>query len=72
MDFIVGLPESCQWPRRRSYNAILVVVDQYTKLAQYFRYRNTIDTAGLAEIIAQKLALRGAGVPLSIVSNLGP
>jgi hypothetical protein len=72
MDFIVGLPKSRRRPRGRPYNAILVVVNQYTKMAQYFKCRDTIDAAGLAEIIARKLALRGAGVPLSIVSNRGP
>ncbi len=59
MNFIVGLPESFQRPRGRLYNAILVVVDCYTKLTQYSKCRNTIDAAGLVKIIGQKLALRG-------------
>ncbi len=41
-------------------------------MARYFKCRDTIDTAGLAKIIAQKLALRNAGVPLSRVSDRGP
>jgi hypothetical protein len=72
MDFIVGLLESRQRPWGRPYNAILVIVDRYTKMARYFKCCDTIDAAGLAEIIAQKLALRGAGVLLSIVSDRGP
>jgi hypothetical protein len=59
MDFIVGLPESRWRPRRRPYNAILVVVDRYTKMARYFKCLDTIDAAGLVEIIARKLTLRG-------------
>jgi hypothetical protein len=88
MDFIVGLPESRRKAREksqetehdnergkgrgRSNNAILVVVDQYTKAARYFRCRDTLDAAGLAEIIARKLVLRSAGVPESVVSDHGP
>jgi hypothetical protein len=41
-------------------------------MARYFKSRDAIDAAGLVEIIAWKLALRGAGVPLSIVSDRGP
>jgi hypothetical protein len=51
MDFIVGLPESCRPPRGRPYNAIFVVVDWYTKMARYFKCRDTVDAADLAEII---------------------
>jgi hypothetical protein len=84
MDFVVGLPESSQKAREkgqesergkgrgRSYNAILVIVDRYTKAARYFKCRDTLDAAGLAEIIARKLVLRGAGVPESVVSDRGP
>jgi hypothetical protein len=88
MDFIVGLPESsrkarekgqenergkeCGKGRGRSYNAILVVVDRYTKAARYFKCRDTLGAVGLAEIIARKLVLCGAGVPESVVSDCGP
>ena len=33
MDFIVGLPSSEHWGK--VYNAILVIMDHYTKMAQY-------------------------------------
>jgi hypothetical protein len=36
MDFIVGLSESCRKGHAKPYNAILVVVDWYTKQALYF------------------------------------
>jgi hypothetical protein len=84
MDFVVGLPESSRKAREkgqksergkgrgRSYNAILVVVDRYTKAARYFKCRDTLDEVGLAEIIAWKLVLRGAGVLESVVSDRRP
>ncbi len=84
MVFIIGLPESsqkaheqgqesdCGKGRGRSYNAILVVVDRYTKAARYFKCRKTLDAAGLAEIITRKLVLRGTGVPESVVSDHRP
>jgi hypothetical protein len=52
MDFIVRLPESLRRPRGRPYNAILIVVHWYTKMVRYFKCCNTIDPAGLTEIIA--------------------
>jgi transposase InsO family protein len=42
------------------------------KWRNFLRCRDTIDTAGHAEIIARKLAPRGVRVPQSIVSDRGP
>jgi putative transposase len=84
MDIIAGLLERRQKTREkgqeseygagcgRLYNAILVVVDQYTKMAHYFKCQDTLDAVGLAKIIVRKLALYGTGVSESIVSNCGP
>jgi hypothetical protein len=72
MDFIVGLPESRRKRHAKPYNAILVVVDWYTKQARYFPCHDSLDAIGLAEILARKLVLRGAGVPQSVVSDRGP
>ncbi len=72
MDFIVGLPESCRKRHAKPYNAILVVVDRYTKQARYFPCHDSLDAIGLAEILARKLVLRGAGVPQNVVSHRGP
>ncbi len=72
IDFIVGLPESPRRPRGKRYNVILIVLNQYTQIVQYFKCYNIIDTKGLVDIIAQKLALQGAGILLSIVSNREP
>ncbi len=57
MDFIMGLPERCLKRHAKPYNAILVVVDRYTKQARYFLCHNLLDEIGLAEILARKLVL---------------
>jgi hypothetical protein len=72
MDFVVGLAESRRKRHAKPYNAILVVVDRYTKQARYFLCHDSLDAIGLAEILARKLVLRGAGVLQSVVSDRGP
>jgi hypothetical protein len=84
MDFVVGLLESRRKARKkgqvsergtghgRLHNGILIVVNRYTKAACYIKCRDTFDTVGLAEIIAGKLVLCGAGVPESVVSDCEP
>ncbi len=72
LDFILELPESWKIDGGKSYNLILVIVDRFSKIAQYIPVRNTIDAAQLASILVYKLILRGAGVPSCIVSNRGP
>jgi hypothetical protein len=57
VDFIVGLPVSHQKRHAKPRNAILVVVDWYTKQARYFLCHDTLDIVGLAEIITKKLML---------------
>jgi hypothetical protein len=72
MDFIMGLPESRRKRHAKPYNAILVVVDWYTKQALYFPCHDSLDAIRLAEILARKLVLRGAGISQSVVSDRGP
>ncbi len=72
LDFIVGLPESPKSDGGKSSNLTLVIVDRFSKMAQYIPVRDTIDAAQLASILVHKLILRGAGVPSSIVSDRGP
>jgi hypothetical protein len=72
MDFIVGLPESKKGDEGKSYNSILVIVNRFSKMALYIPVRDTIDAAKLADVVARKLILRGAGVSSSIVSDRGP
>ncbi len=50
MDFITGLPISAD-QKGDSYNSILVIVDQLTKIVHYKPIKVTIDTPGLAKVI---------------------
>jgi hypothetical protein len=56
----------------KSYIAILVIVDRFSKMSQYIPICNTIDATKLANVLVHKLILQGAGVLSSIVSNRGP
>ncbi|CAA9373459.1 hypothetical protein AVDCRST_MAG94-4350 [uncultured Leptolyngbya sp.] len=68
MDFVTGLPPSKR--RREAFDAILVVVDRYTKMAHYIPTRKTIDAPELADVFLEEI-LRLHGVPQSIVSDRG-
>ena len=50
MDFIVGLPPSTKIGGNTPYNALLVIVDRYTKVAKYIPYQDTIDALELAQL----------------------
>lgn len=68
LDFITGLP-----PAKRGqevFDAILVIVDRYTKLATYVPTRTDIDAEGLADLFAENI-LWQYGRPKSIVSDRG-
>jgi hypothetical protein len=71
LDFIVGLPRSGRTPESKEKNAILIVVDSYTKMARYFAVTDKTDIPSLAEVLALKLVLKGVGFPESIVLNRG-
>ena len=68
MDFITGLPPSGR--KGEAFDAILVVVDRFTKMARYIPCRKSIDSAGLADLLIDNIVAR-YGVPLSIVSDRG-
>ncbi len=72
MDFIVGLPVSCLKHYMKPHNAILVIVNWYTKQAHYFPCHNTLDAVELAKILTRKLVLQGAGIPRSVIMIMGP
>ncbi len=72
VDFILGLSVSHRKRHVKPYNAILVVIDLYTKQECYFSSQNTLDAVRPAEIFTRKLVLQGANVPQSIVSDCGP
>ena len=68
MDFITGLPaskfKSCV------YDAILVIVDRYTKMCRYLPVTKEIDAAALAEVFFEEVVLR-YGTPAGIVTDRG-
>ena len=50
MDFITNLSISTNW-KGDSYDSILIIVDQLTKMVQYKPVKVTIDALGLAKVI---------------------
>ena len=69
MDFITGVPPSLGVDKR-AYNAILVVVDRYTKLARYYPILKTITAEQFGDLFIHTVFC-SFGVPSSIVSNQG-
>ena len=68
MDFIIGLP-----PSKRSgsiYNAILVVIDRYTKMVYYLATTKTIAAVELADLFFNKIVCCFS-IPAGIISNRG-
>ena len=49
MNFVTNLPRSAE-PDGPASNSILVIVDRYTKMAQYIPAQNTITARDLAKI----------------------
>jgi hypothetical protein len=65
MDFITGLPKS-----QKGHNAILVVVDQLSKVAHFLPVKETITASQLAELyISRIVSLHG--IPKEISSDHG-
>ncbi len=69
MDFITGLPISTKY-KDDSYDSILVIVDQLTKMIHYKPIKVTIDAPGLVEVIID-VVVRHNGVLESIVTDQG-
>ena len=70
IDFVTGLPISMDW-KGDSYDSIVIIVDQLTKMVHYESVKVTIDAPGLAEVIIN-MVVRHHGLPNSIVTNQGP
>lgn len=68
MDFITGLPEAIF--QLETVDAILVVVDRFTKYCLFFPVSKTINAAELAELFHNKVELK-FGPPDGIVSDRG-
>ena len=69
MDFMTGLLLSSDW-KSNSYNAILVIVNQLTKMVYYEPVKVTIDAPGLAEVIID-VVFWHYGLLNSIVTDKG-
>ena len=65
VDFIVELPESS------GHDAILVVVDSFTKRAHFVPTFTTLSAAGTARLFVQHV-WKLHGIPRKVVSNRGP
>ena len=66
LDFITGLPPS-RW-NNQVYDAVLVCVCTYTKMAHYIPCRKTIDAPELATLLIENIATR-YGMPKNLVSD---
>ena len=67
MDMITGLPPSAD-SDSKAYDAILVVVDRFTKMAKYIPTQKTLDAAALANLFHKRIICL-YGTPWSIVSD---
>ena len=68
MDLIVSLPPSKL--RGIVYDAILVIVDRYSKLARYIPTNSTMSAPDLADLFFDRI-LVDKGTPLSLISDRG-
>ena len=68
MNFITGLPPSLY--KEIVYDAILVVIDKYSKMIQFVPYNKKTTAEELAEIIENKI-IKHFGIFKSCVSDRG-
>ena len=69
IDFVIGLPASTNW-KSNSYNLILVIIDQLTKIVHYIPVKVMINISDLAKVIIN-IIVRHHGVLESIVTDQG-
>ena len=69
MDMIVGLPPSADG-HSKAYDAILVTIDRFTKMAKYFPIRETINAHELVNLFYRQIVC-SFRTPSSIISNHG-
>lgn len=68
MDFITGLPDSEDPVTKVSYDAILVVVDRFTKAIEVIPFRRDYTAQQLGYVINDKV-IRYHGIPKTIISD---
>ena len=66
MDFITDLPPSKS--HGQVYDSILIVIDQFTKLAQYILVRKMIDMPQLADMFISNI-IKDFGCPTGITTD---
>ena len=66
LDFVTGLPRTA-----RGHDAVLVVVDRFTKWAYFIPTQTTVDAKGTAELFHEWIFSRH-GMPKGIVSDRDP
>ncbi len=69
MDFITGLPVFTNW-KGETYDSILVIIKQLTKMVYYEPVKVTIDAPALAEVIIE-VVVQHHDLPDSIISDRG-
>lgn len=70
MDFITDLPPSTDSTTGRVADSLLVIVDRYTKEAEYIPCLKTIDAVQLADVFVKRW-FQDHGLPASIISDRG-
>jgi transposase InsO family protein len=68
MDFVTGLPLSRDPATGLAYDAILVIVDRFTKYALFIPFRKDYTAVQLAHVLKDRL-IRHYGIPKSIISD---
>src|SRR5688500_15525072 len=68
MDFVTGLPTSKDPTTGNKYDAILVIVDRFTKYAEMVPFRKDYTAKQLGHVILDRL-IRYHGIPKSIISD---
>jgi len=70
VDFVTGLPTSIDPRTNKPYDAILVIVDRFTKYVLYVATKKTLTASAFAGLVLDYV-FRPFGLPSSIVSDRG-